>query len=106
MAHLSDVAHYAELTGRDGLPCRIWLNPVSGEFSSALQSGASLAGLRGLLTSGDLYVWQSVNLLHADFERESGVEGARVGLRSGTIQVNDETVAHPELFSWMFLDDA
>lgn len=106
-ALLQEAPHHAVLTGRDGRPCRVWLNPHSAAFGDALRRsarGGSLDGLRGLLTGVDLYVWQSTHLLHADFERESGVQGVRVALRSGSIQANDETVAQPEAFPWVFPD--
>jgi hypothetical protein len=79
----------------------VWKNPNKREFASAIKRGVT-AGLRGLLTGTDLYVWQSVNLLHIDFERDAAVSGVRVALRSGEIQVNDETVAQPEHFPWIF----
>jgi hypothetical protein len=90
------------------LPCRIWINPARQEFANAIQRspGGATAGLRGLLTSTDLYTWQSMNLLHADFERKTGIEGVRVGLRHGEIQANSETIAHPEHFRWIFPDQA
>jgi hypothetical protein len=94
-------AFYAELQGRDGLPCRVWKNPSNREFAGAIQRGAT-TGLRGLLTAVDLYVWQSVNLLHMDFEHQSAISGMRVVLRSDEIQVNDETVDQPEHFPWVF----
>jgi hypothetical protein len=103
---LNEAPHYAEVQGRDGLPCRVWINPSRREFATAIRrsSDGSTAGLRGLVTATDLYTWQSLNLLHMDFEREIGVLGVRVGLRAGVIQVNDETVAQPEHFPWIFPD--
>lgn len=98
---LTEAPFYAELQGRDGLPCRVWKNPNKREFASAINRGVT-AGLRGLLTGADLYVWQSVNLLHTDFERDAAVSGVRVALRAGEIQVNDETVDQPEHFPWIF----
>lgn len=89
--------HYAELTGRDGQPCPVWRNPT--EFPTEFA-----AGLRGLLTKSDLYVWESVDLLHADFERLTGIEGMRIVLRAGAVHANNETVALPEHFPWVFAD--
>ena len=65
-----------------------------------------MSGLRGLLTASDLYIWQSMNLLHADFEKKTGIEGVRIALRSSLILINDETVAMPEHFPWIFPDPA
>lgn len=98
---LTEAPFYAELQERDGLPCRVWKNPTNREFAGAIQRGAT-SGLRGLLTGSDLYVWQSLNLLHTDFERDAAVSGVRVALRSGELQVNDETVDQPEHFPWIF----
>jgi hypothetical protein len=55
-----------------------------------------------LVTATDLYVWQSTSLLHTDFERQMGISGIRVALRSGELQVNDETIDQPEHFPWVF----
>jgi hypothetical protein len=98
---LTEAPFYAELQGRDGMPCRVWKNPSKREFAGAVRTGAT-AGLRGLLTASDLYVWQSANLLHTDFERDAAISGVRVALRSGEIQVNDETVDQPEQFPFIF----
>jgi hypothetical protein len=98
---LTEAPFYAELQGRDGMPCRVWKNPSKREFAGAVRTGAT-AGLRGLLTASDLYVWQATNLLHTDFERDAAISGVRVALRSGEIQVNDETVDQPEQFPWIF----
>lgn len=102
---LSESPHFADLTGRDGLPCRVWKNPSRREFAVALRSRVTDAyGLRGLITQTDLYVWQSVNLLHPDFEKATAIDGIRIALRSDQIMVNDETVAFPEHFPWIFPD--
>lgn len=103
---LNEAPHYADLQGRDGLACRVWKNPSQREFANAIRSSPddAAAGLRGLLTATDLYTWQSMNFLHSDFERESGVQGVRVTLRAGTIRINDETIALPEHFPWIFPD--
>jgi hypothetical protein len=61
-------------------------------------------GSEGILTPTDLHVWQRVDVLHVDFERETGVIGVRLRLRSGGISVNDETVALPPHFPWVFSD--
>lgn len=105
IAALSESPHFAELSGRDGLPCRVWRNPSRREFVTALRSStADTAGLRGLLTETDLYVWQSINLLHIDFERDTGLLGVRIALRPTEVQTNDESVALPEQFPWIFPD--
>src|SRR5690349_19350200 len=94
---LTETPFFAEITGRDGLPYRAWKNPSSREFAAALsRQHVDSSGLRGILTQSDLYVWQSANLLHVDFERSTGVEGAKLGLRRDALQVNDETVDQPE----------
>jgi hypothetical protein len=99
--------HFADLTGRDGLPCRVWKNPNQPGFAASLRSSSTDAtGLRGLLTKSDIYVWQSINLLHPDFERETDIEGMRIALRAGQVQVNDDPVALPEHFPWVFSDPA
>jgi hypothetical protein len=105
---LNEALHYADLQGRDGLACRVWKNPSQREFANAIRSSSDgvAAGLRGLLTATDLYTWQSMNFLHADFERESGMQGVRVTLRAGAIRLNDETIALPEHFPWIFPDAA
>ena len=93
------------ITGRDGLPCRVWRNPNRQEFATALRSSAADAnGLRGLLTLSDLYVWQSTNLLHPDFERETRIEGMRIALRASEVRTNHESVALPEQSRWVFPD--
>jgi hypothetical protein len=60
--------------------------------------------LRGLLTQSDLYVWENVDLLHADFERLTGIEGMRIVLRAGEVHADNETVALPEHFPWVLAD--
>jgi hypothetical protein len=82
----------------------VWTNPSTPGFADAVReaSGAELAGLRGLVTASDFYVWQSTNLLHTDFEGQSGISGIRVALRTDELQVNDETVDQPEHFPWVF----
>jgi hypothetical protein len=57
-------------------------------------------GMRGLLTGDDLYVWHGLN--HTDYERQSGVSGIRLILRSERILINLETVDQPEHFPWVF----
>ena len=101
MQVLTEVPCCRELQGRDGLPCRVWKNPTQHGFASAITDGAT-AGLRGMLTATDLYVWQSRHLPHAAFERDAAVSCVRVALRAGELQVNDETVAQPEHFPWIF----
>lgn len=99
---LFEAPHFADLTGRDGLPCRVWRNPSRREFAAALRSRATDAsGLRGLVTQTDLYVWQSINLLHPDFERDTAINGIRIALRPDQIMVNDEAVM-VEHFPWVF----
>ena len=80
-----------QITGRDGLPCQVWENPTELTF-----------GMRGLLTQSDLYVWQSEHLLHADFERHTGIQGMHIALGEGAVHANNETVALPEHFPWVF----
>jgi hypothetical protein len=104
---LRESPHFADLVGRDGLPCRVWKNPDRQEFATALRSPtADTSGLRGLLTRSDLYVWQSINLLHSDFERDTGIEGMRIALRANELQTSDESVALPAHFPWVFPDCA
>jgi hypothetical protein len=103
---LNETPTFGEMTGRDGLSYRIWQNPNSIMFSNALNKALNptLAGLRGLLAETDLYVWQSSNILHSDFEKYQNIFGMKLGLRTGIIQVNDETVDQPEQFPWIFTD--
>lgn len=84
---------YADLTARDGQPCRVWRNPD--ELTNEM---------RGLLTQPDLYVWQSPELSHTDFERGTGIEGVHITLREHAVLANNETVALPEYFPWLFPD--
>src|ERR1700733_13576398 len=101
---LQPVADYVVLTGRDGAPCGVWANPGDNRFAEAIRrtTPGMLAGLRGSLTQANLYVWQSVNLLHADFERDTGLQGVRLTLLSEEVLANDETVALPDYFPWVF----
>jgi hypothetical protein len=103
---LRETVAFTDLMGRDGAVCTVWTNPSEVEFAKAIDRGTAeeLAGLRGLLTRSNLYIWQSVNLLHANFERDTGIVGVRLGLRSGEVQANDETVATPEHFPCVFPD--
>jgi hypothetical protein len=80
-------------------PYRIWKNPSQDEFTTICTS----AELRGLLTATDLYVWQGMTP-HAEFEKETGIQGVRIVLRAGMICSNDETIALPEHFPWIFPD--
>lgn len=84
-----------ELIGRDGLPCLVSQNPA-----------ICTSGMRGLLTKSDLYVWRSDHLLHADFERATGIAGMQIALRDGEVLASNETVALPEHFPWVFPDRA
>jgi hypothetical protein len=105
---LEQAALYVVLAGRDGAPCGVWANPSDNRLAEAIHRTppGGLAGLRGLLTQSDLYIWQSVNLLHSDFERDTGLQGVRLALRSAEVLVNDETVALPEHFPWVFTEGA
>ena len=96
--------YYAELTGRGGQPCPVWRNLTDFEVQEQRDRNEKKAasGLRGLLTQSDLYVWESVDLLHSDFERLTGVQGMRIVLRAHAVHVNNETVALPEFFPWVF----
>lgn len=98
---LSEAPVFAELQGRDGLSYRVWKNPSIRQFSNAIRR-TSTTGLRGLITGVDLYVWQSMSLLHTDFERDTSMSGIRLALRAEQVQVNDETVDQPEHFPWVF----
>jgi len=101
---LSEAPHFADLTGRDGLPCRVWRNPSRREFAAALRSrAADTSGLRGLVTQADLYVWQSMNLVHPDFEHATAINGIRIALRAEQVMVNDEAVI-AEHFPWVSPD--
>ena len=76
----------------------LWRNPSPQEFAVARSV------LRGLLTQGDLYVWQNINLSHSEFERTTAINGIRLILRQDRIGVHHETVAVPEYFPWVFSD--
>jgi len=102
---LNETPSFTELTGRDGLAYQVWKNPTKQEFRNAIKHGSSTDGLRGLLTGTDLYIWQSINLLHADFERDTTILGVRIALRSDEVRVNDETIDQPEHFPWIFTKD-
>jgi hypothetical protein len=87
--------------------CRVWRNPDRQEFATSLRSPtADTTGLRGLVSQSDLYVWQSIDLLHSDFERDTGIEGMRIALRANEVQTNDESAALPAHFPWVFPDRA
>ena len=103
---LRDTPHHASVTGRDGMPCRVWKNPVSHDLSDALRSSLGHDGLRGLTNADDLYLWQSVNLPHSDLEQRLGLQGVRVTLRQSAVQANWETISAPEDFPWVFPDGA
>jgi hypothetical protein len=105
---LRGTPHFGNLVGRDGRLCTVWANPSKVEFAKAIDRGSSgaVAGLRGMLTPTGLYVWQNVNVLHRDFERDIGINGVRLALRSAEVLVNDETVALPEHFPWVFTEGA
>jgi hypothetical protein len=106
VAGLLDAIPYCmKLFDRDGLPCQVWRNPRSAGFSTALKTGSHrVAGLRALLTANDLYVWQSVSLLHGGFAEQTGIDGVRVGLRVNVVMMHEETVAFPEHFLWVYPD--
>jgi len=105
-ATLRGLLHHSVVRGRDERPCRVWRDPVSASFADALRRADPLAvpGLRALLTEAGLFLWQSVHLLHADFERATGLSGVRVMLGPEMVRVNDEVVAQPECFPWLFPD--
>jgi hypothetical protein len=95
--------HFAELKARDGLLCKVWINPSERKFAQAIER-FDVYGLRALFTDIDLFVWQSNYLLHMDFERDMAVQGMKVLLKPAEVYVNDETVAQPECFRWIFSD--
>lgn len=102
---LVDAWPYAAGSGERDLPCPFWKNPDSKDFRDGLENlKFSCEGLRAIVTERDLYVWQSNDLLHADFVRRTGFDGVRVGLRQRSIEVNQETVAFPEEFPWIFTE--
>jgi len=59
---------------------------------------------RALLTEFKLFVWDGTP--HADFEHNLGVQGIRLLLRDGGVQVHHETVAMPEHFPWVLPENA
>jgi len=106
IATLRGLPHHSVVRGRDGRPCRVWRDPVSASFADALRRADPLAvpGLRALLTQAGLFLWQSIHLLHADLERAAGLSGVRVLLGPEMVRVNDEVVALPGCFPWLFPD--
>jgi len=58
---------------------------------------------RALLTQSKLFVWYD-HTSHAEFEHDTGVQGIRLLLRDGEVQVHHETVAFPEHFRWVLPD--
>jgi hypothetical protein len=80
--------------------CRVSKNPTRRQVAIELRSSSSW--LRGLLTHADIYVWR--DLSHSEFERETGIEGMRLILRTWEVQANDESAALPEHFPWVFPD--
>lgn len=99
-------AEYARLTGRDGLEYFVWRNPSQRELVNQIAKAPhGREGMRAMLTEHDLYFWQSANVLHGDFSRQTGIDGVRVTLhQDGIVQANEETVGVPEEFPWIFTD--
>jgi hypothetical protein len=42
---------------------------------------------------------------HAEFESDTGMTGVRLIIDHNTVLINDETVALPHLYSWLYPDD-
>jgi len=93
-----------QVRDRHGGRCAVWRNPCLREFARAIQVSDHLtcAGLRGLLSDDDFFVWQSDDLPHAEFERQTNLGGTRLALRSGLILVNHETTVFPDCFPYVF----
>jgi hypothetical protein len=99
------IPHNFEMITAEGWTCPVRRSP--GDAFGLLLRGApgrALVGMHGLLTETDLLVWQSTTLLHADVERVAGLRGVRIMLRNSGVRVENETVAMPERFPWLFPD--
>jgi hypothetical protein len=84
----------------------VWKNPSDREVSEIMARSAHAHWeVRGLLTEHDLYLWQSVHVLHGDFARQTGVDGVRVRLAPNLVAINQETVGMPSAFPWIFEND-
>lgn len=92
--------------GRDGRDYPVWKNPSDREFANLISGSRHENGsLRAMLTEHDLYLWQSVHVLHGDFVRQTGVDGVRIRLAPDLVAVNEETVGVPSEFPWIFEND-
>jgi hypothetical protein len=105
---LDELPYILEVQGRDGLACRVWENPTSAGLAKAINHAqpSELAGLRGILTENNLYVWQSTNVLHLHYENQTGIHGVRIRFHKEEIQAHHEAVAFPEYFQWVYRDNA
>jgi hypothetical protein len=45
--------------------------------------------------------WES----HAQFEKDTGITGVHIIVDQNTVLINDEAVALPELYSWIYPDN-
>lgn len=92
---------FAKLAGRDGLPVLVWKNPSHGEFSRAVAGADPHDGIRCILTEHDMFLWQSMSLLHTDFIQQTGISGVKISLHRHGIAANLEAIAAPEDIPWV-----
>ena len=82
-----------------------WTNPTFAAFREVADpASGSIEELRAIVSGDDIHVWKDPNLLHAAFAQQKGVDGVRLRLRRRLVQVNQETVAFPDHFPWVFND--
>jgi hypothetical protein len=99
-------APFARVRGRDGRHYLVWRNPGDQEAANLIAGSRNeRVGLRGVLNERDLYIWQSVHVLHGDLARQTGIDGVRVKLAPNVVAVNEETVGVPSSFPWIFDND-
>ena len=96
----------ARVQGRDGHHYCVWRNPSDREVAELI-AGSPRAKwrVRAVLTEHDLYLWHSARVLHGDFVRQVGADGVRVRLQPDIVLVNQETIAAPSEFPWIFEND-
>jgi hypothetical protein len=109
MMRIEDVvteAVFGRIEGRDKRDYYVWKNPTHPGFLNLIrQAPHGSEGMRAMMTSHDLYFWQSLHVLHGDFTRQTGIDGVRIMLRPAEIAVNQEVIAMPFEFPWIFDDD-